>query len=190
MMILNKYEGETERIALDSAYKWPKSMVMFKRCLMVQRIDVEETDKQLVLINLHLEAYDDGKTREKQLNVLKEIMLEEYEKGNYVIAGGDFNHMFPTVDNSKYPVIDDSHFSAKAIPEDYLPEGFKYVVDGEVPTSRLLDKPYSDTYEDTQLYVIDGYIVSDNVKVNSVKTIDNQFKYSDHNPVELNVTIE
>lgn len=190
MMILNKYEGETERIALTSAYKWPKSMVMFKRCLMVQRIDIEESDKQLVLINLHLEAYDDGKTREKQLNVLKEIMLEEHEKGNYVIAGGDFNHMFPTVDNSKYPVIDDSHFSAKAISEKYLPEGFKYVVDGSVPTSRLLDKPYSGTYEDTQLYVIDGYIVSDNVKVNSVKTIDNQFKYSDHNPVELNVTIE
>jgi len=53
-----------------------------------------------------------------------------------------------------------------------------------------LDKPYSGKYEDTQLYVIDGYIASDNIKVNSVKTVDNQFKYSDHNPVELNITIE
>ncbi len=189
MMILNKYEGETERIALESAYGWPKSMVMFKRCLMVQRVKIENTENELVLINLHLEAYDDGKTRENQLNVLKEIMIEEYEKGNYVIAGGDFNQLFPTVDNSKYPVLDDSHFSAKEIPEKYLPEGFKYVADGEVPTSRLLDKPYSGSYEDTSLYVIDGYIVSDNVKVNSVKTIDKQFKFSDHNPVELNVTI-
>lgn len=190
MAILNKYEGKTERIALDSAYKWPKSMVMFKRCLMVQKIDVEDTDKQLVLINIHLEAYDDGSAREKQMKVLKDIMVKEYEKGNYVIVGGDFNQTFPTVDNTKYPIIDDSNYSAKQIPEKFLPKGFSYAIDGEVPTTRLLDKPYSGKYEDTQLYVIDGYIVSDNLKVNSVKTIDKQFKFSDHNPVELNVTIK
>jgi len=190
MAILNKYEGKTERVALDSAYSWPKSMVMFKRCLMVQRVKVEETDKELVIINLHLEAYDNGKTRESQMEELKNIMVEEYKKGNYILVGGDFNQIFPTVDNSKYPILDDSNYSAKEIPEDFLPEGFKYAVDGSVPTTRLLDKPYSGKYEDTQLYVIDGYIVSNNIKVNSVKTVDNQFKYSDHNPVELNITIE
>lgn len=190
MAILNKYEGKTERIALESAYSWPKSMVMFKRCLMVQRVKVENTDKELVVINVHLEAYDDGKTRENQMNVLKELMEKEYKKGNYVIVGGDFNQTFPTVDNSKYPILDDSNYSAKEISEKYLPKGFAYAVDGNVPTTRLLDKPYSGNYEDTQLYVIDGYIVSDNIKVNSVTTIDNQFKYSDHNPVEINITIE
>ena len=157
---------------------------------MVQRGKVEETDKELVIINLHLEAYDNGKTRESQMKVLRNIMIEENKKGNYIIVGGDFNQIFPTVDNSKYPILDASNYSAKQIPEDFLPEGFKYVVDGEVPTARLLDKPYSGKYEDTQLYVIDGYIVSDNIKVNSIKTVDNQFKYSDHNPVELNITIE
>lgn len=190
MVILNKYQGETDRIALDSAYSWPKSMVMFKRCLMVQRIDIAETDKELVIINVHLEAYDDGKTRESQMKVLKNILKKEYKKGNYIVVGGDFNQTFPTVDNTKYPILDDSNYSAKEISEDYLPKGFKYEVDSETPTARLLDKPYSGNYEDTQLYVIDGYIVSDNIKVNSVKTVDNQFKYSDHNPVELNITIE
>ena len=190
MMILNKYAGETERIAFDSAYKFPMSMVMFKRCLMVQRINIEDTDNELVIINLHLEAYDNGNSREKQLKKLKDIMTEEYEKGNYVIAGGDFNHTFPVVDKSKYPVLDDRHFSAKEIPEDYLPEGFKYAVDDETPTSRLLDKSYKVEDKNTQLYVIDGYILSPNVKLNSVKTVSNDFKYSDHHPVELNITIE
>ena len=63
---------------------------------MRKRIDVNETDKQLVIINLHLEAYDDGSAREKQMKVLKDIMVKEYEKGNYVIVGGDFNQTFPT----------------------------------------------------------------------------------------------
>ena len=190
MMILNKYAGETERVAFDSAYNFPMSMVMFKRCLMVQRIKIENTEDELVIINLHLEAYDNGTSREKQLNKLKEIMIEEYEKGNYVIAGGDFNHTFPVVDKTKYPVLDDSHFSAKEIPEDYLPEGFKYAVDDTNPTSRLLDKSYDANDENTQLYVIDGYILSPNVKLNSVKTVSNDFKYSDHHPVEINVTLE
>lgn len=190
MMILNKYAGKTERIALESAYKWPMSMLMFKRCLMVQKIDIEDSDNELVIINLHLEKNDDKKARKSQLDKLKEIMVKEYEKGNYVIAGGDFNQKFPVVNNDKYPVIDEKNYSTKEIEKDYLPEKFKYVVDDSTPTCRLLNKPYVGTYEDTQLYVIDGYIVSDNIKVNSVKTLDNQFKYSDHNPVELNITIK
>ena len=36
-------------------------------------------------------------------------------------------------------------------------------------------------------YVIDGFIVSDNVAVHSVKTKDEQFKYTDHQPVKMEV---
>ena len=32
-------------------------------------------------------------------------MQEEYAKGNYVIAGGDFNQTFPGVDTDKFPII-------------------------------------------------------------------------------------
>ena len=36
----------------------------------------------------------------------------------------------------------------------------------------------------------DGFIVSPNVSVNSVKTMNMGFEYSDHNPVELKFTFE
>lgn len=46
-------------------------------------------------MNLHLEAYDDGEGKEAQTAMLLQILQEEYVKGNYVIAGGDFNQSFP-----------------------------------------------------------------------------------------------
>ena len=48
-----------------------------------------------------------------------------------------------------------------------------------------LNKPYTGSYETSQVYVIDGFIVSDNVAVHSVKTKDEQFKYTDHQPVKM-----
>lgn len=189
MAILNKFSSTATRIALPSAYKWPMRAVMFKRCLMVERMKIDESDKEFVLINLHLEAYDDGNTRLRQLEILKELMVEEYNKGNYVIAGGDFNQKFPVVDNSKYPVLDETHFSAATIPEDFLPKKWNYAVDGSKPTSRLLNEVYSGNYDNTQLYVIDGYILSPNIELKSVETIENSFSYSDHHPVRLSVKL-
>ena len=33
-----------------------------------------------------------------------ELLQREYEKGNYVIAGGDFNQTFDTVPEDLYPL--------------------------------------------------------------------------------------
>ena len=54
---------------------------------------------------------------------------------------------------------------------------------------RVLNKPYTGSYETSQVYVIDGFIVSDNVAVHSVKTKDEQFKYTDHQPVKMEVVV-
>ena len=48
--------ASAERIALPSPFKWPVSVANLKRCLMPVYIDLEGTDAQLVLVNLHLEA--------------------------------------------------------------------------------------------------------------------------------------
>ena len=37
--------------------------------------------------------------------------------------------------------------------------------------------------------MLDGFITSPNVRVESVKTLDEGFTYSDHNPMLLNVTL-
>ena len=70
-----------------------------------------------------------------------------------------------------------------------MPEGFSFAFDDSVPTSRLLNEPYSHQPETTQLYVIDGFLLSPNVQVDSVETLDLDFRYTDHNPVLLEATL-
>ncbi|MFR5029040.1 MAG: hypothetical protein ACLTDF_09965 [Coprococcus sp.] len=41
-----------------------------------------------------------------------------------------------------------------------------------------------------QYYVIDGFIVSSNLQINSTETIDLDFKNSDHNPIRLDVALK
>ena len=86
---------EAWRVSLPNAHSWPVSLANLKRCLLVERLPIDESDQTLVLINLHLEAYTSGEARQKQLDALFALMKEERKKGNYVIAGGDFNASFP-----------------------------------------------------------------------------------------------
>ena len=72
-----------------------------------------------------------------------------------------------------------------------LPEGFSFAYDLGTPSCRLLNQPYdpADT-ANTQYYVIDGFFLSPNVRVESVETVDLGFENSDHNPVRLVVTLQ
>ena len=74
--------------------------------------------------------------------------------------------------------------------KDSLPEGWSFVTDTQKPTSRLLNEEYSGSYENTQLYVIDGFIISPNIEKESVETIENNFSYSDHQPVKLKIKLK
>ena len=64
----------------------------------------------------------------------------------------------------------------------------QYAYDDGVPTCRLLNQPYEPNSSKTQYYVIDGFIVSPNVTVERIETINEGFVYSDHNPVVLEVS--
>ena len=41
-----------------------------------------------------------------------------------------------------------------------------------------------------QFYLIDGFIVSDNIEVETLKTLDRGFVNSDHNPVYMTFTLK
>ena len=82
------------RLALPESFSWPVKTCNLKRCMQETRIPLEGTDAELVLINFHLEAYDDGDGKIAQSKMLAEKLSKEYEAGNYVIAGGDFNQTF------------------------------------------------------------------------------------------------
>ena len=151
---------------------------------------IEGSDKQLVLVNLHLEAYDDGAGKLAQRMMLEQFLTEEYEKGNYVIAGGDFNQSFQR-SHSLYPIKNPELWLPGAIPDNYMPEGWTLAYDETVPTCRLLNQPYEpEDGENTQYYVIDGYILSPNVELVKVQTLDEGFENSDHNPVLLKAVLK
>ena len=179
-----------ERIALPCPFKWPVSTVNLKRGLLVTRIPVSESDAELVLVNLHLEAYDSGEGKAEQTRVLSEFLLEEYRKGNYVIAGGDFNQVFSNTDVSAYPVFE-NHWQPGLIDASGFDAAFTLVMDPHVPTCRSLDQPYAGAdKENFQFYVIDGFIISDNMTIEGYDTISLDFIASDHNPVRLSVSLQ
>ena len=179
-----------ERISLPVPFSWPIRLVNLKRCLLVSRYPVKGSDKELVLINLHLEAYDSGEGKEAQTRQLVSFMQEEYAKGNYVIAGGDFNQRFTSIDQSAYPVYEGmwqpGEISAEAFGSD-----FTLLMDNTTPTCRSLDKPLAGAdAEGFQFYLIDGFIVSANVTPDAVETLDFGFAFTDHNPVRMSFTLQ
>ena len=179
--------SDSERVQLPIPFAWPMKLFNLKRCLLVNRIPIEGSNKELVIINLHLEAYDDGEGKAKQLAILMDTMKEEKEKGNYVIAGGDFNQTFSTTNYQKYPkmndwvcpVIDASNYT-----------DFTFRMDDTHPTCRSLYKTYADADKTNfQYYMIDGFIVSNDITINHLETIDLDFKNTDHNPVSMKITL-
>lgn len=176
---------DAQRIAMPSPFKWPVRVANLKRCLLVSRVPVEGSDKELVLVNLHLEAYSSDEARMEQARELMALLEAEYEKGNYVIAGGDFNQSMPG-GRDAFPVLETKYWVPGQFEEDALAEGWCCAADTSGATCRLLNAPYS---EDTQLYVIDGFIVSPNVEVVSVETVALDFQNSDHNPVRMQVEL-
>ena len=132
-----------------------------------------------------MSAYDEGGTiRVRQLELLNNTMKTEYDKGNYVIVGGDFNHalggtagVFPSQQMLPEWVFE--------LGDEDLTLGMKIVNaqnNTQVPTCRSCDIPYIKGVNYTS--VLDGFIVSDNITA-TAENIDADFMYSDHNPVKL-----
>ena len=178
-----------ERIALPCPFSWPVSAANLKRCLLVSYLPIEGSEAQLVLVNLHLEAYDDGEGKRAQTEQLRSFIQSEYEKGNYVIAGGDFNQVFPG-SLAVYPNTHPELWEPGVLEDSLLPAGWSFAYDNSKPSCRLLNQPYDPSDADnTQHYVIDGFILSPNVELNRVETVDLGFENSDHNPVRIHITL-
>lgn len=157
------------------------------RCYSVSRIPVEN-GKELVLFNVHLSAYGGSdEIRAAQMNMLFTQMDEEYEKGNYVVTGGDFNHDFTGDSTKKLNGGMETDFGwAQPFPIEMLPDTLircdSYEGERLIPTCRNCDIPYE---EGNPVFIVDGFIVSENVEVISTENIDTSFSFSDHNPVKL-----
>ena len=184
----SKYHStEATRIQLPIPFKWPVKLLNLKRCLLVNRLPIQGSDHELVLVNLHLEAYSDNAGKIKQMKMLMKIFEQEVAAGNYVIAGGDFNQTFSNVDLEKYP--NHSDWIPPIIDVSKYPET-QFIMDDNSPTCRSLNKPFHNVDRSKHtFYMIDGFVVSGTITVNSYETIDLNFVNTDHNPVKMNFTL-
>lgn len=186
-MNLSKYQPDhATRHSYYSAYSWPKRLFMLDRCFLVSTFELAN-GKNLVVLNTHNSAYDaGGQLRQQEMPVISNFMLSEYGKGNYVVAGGDWNQNPPEYDLSEmnpgyHPVM------REILDDSLFPPEWEIVYDSQQPTNREIDAPYSK--ETTEVTIIDYFIISPNLKLEEVKTLSQEFKFSDHEPVYLRIKL-
>ncbi len=189
LITLNKYAVKAAyRYQYPGNYAWPINTVQLDRCFIVQYLPIKNSNKEWVIINSHNSAYDKGgKLRKKQLEALKKFILAEYDKGNYVVVGADWNHVLPGIDDSKFKYTEQIPDWRVVFPSDWTPKGWKWGVEKTIPTCRSDRTPYKAGVN--FVTTIDGFLVSPNVDIEYVKGFDLGFKDSDHNPVEIKVRI-
>jgi len=161
------------------------------RCYSVSRIPVEDGG-ELVLYNLHLSAYtSDGTIATEQLRLLLGDMQAEYEKGNWCVAGGDFNKDLLGDSSAYFGKSDVEYTWAQPIPADTF-DGVEIELvapfdpAAPVPSCRNADGPY---HEGQYVLTVDGFLISPNVAFTEAKVVDLAFRYSDHNPVYMDFTL-
>jgi len=173
------------RYSFPGKYGFPKQLFMLDRCFMVNRYPMKN-GRELILINTHNEAYDTGEIRKAQMEYFKNFVLAEYQNGNYIIAGGDWNQSPP--DFKPEFVKNMAKTDQMVIPSDYLPEGWKWIYDSKNPTNRSIHIPYDPSITTTT--VIDFFLVSPNVEAISAECLNLDFEHSDHNPVRIKVKLQ
>lgn len=180
--------GEASRHQLPGRYPMPDRMFQLDRCAALHRVPTTR-GKELVVINLHNSAYDPGdKIKAIQLPYLRDLALAEYQKGNYVILGGDWNQCPP---NFRFDAFLPGHSQGYVqgnVPLDFFPDDWQYAYDPTVPTNRKARDPYvpGQTFET----LIDFFLVSPNLTIRAVKGLPQGFQYSDHQPVWVELGLQ
>lgn len=172
------------RYSFPGEYGFPKQLFMLDRCFLVNRYPLQN-GKELIIINTHNEAFDPGKIRKAQMAYLKDYLLKEYQKGNYIIAGGDWNQTPPGYKPAFSVNVSD--MTQMPIPSDFLPNGWEWLYDNKTPSERNVVTAYGQTKTPTTIF--DFFLVSPNIKALSVEGIQLNFENSDHNPVKIKVKL-
>jgi endonuclease/exonuclease/phosphatase family metal-dependent hydrolase len=182
----SKYQPSTSiRYSFPGEYGFPKQLFMLDRCFMVNRYPLTG-GKELLIINTHNEAFDPGEIRKAQMAYLREFLLSEYEKGNYIMAGGDWNQTPPGFQPEF--ALNKVNTDQMMINSDFLPPEWKWVYDNKTPSNRSVVTAYDPL--STTTTVIDQFLLSPNIKVKSVQCINLEFENSDHNPVRVKVKLQ
>ncbi len=188
----SKYKPESStRYSLPGDFGFPMQLFYLDRCFLVNRYKLTG-GKELVLINTHNEAFDEGgNIRKAQMERLREFVLNEYNSGNYVIAGGDWNQyppdFKPAFPGNKEFTGQVGDFYLMGIEPDFMPLEWKWIYDPGNPSFRTLIAAYDAAITPTS--VCDFFLISPNIESLSVKCHHLGFTNSDHNPVIMQVKL-
>lgn len=184
IMTLSRYLPESStRYGYPGMFDWPVRLFNLRRCMLVDRFPTSN-GKDFLLINTHMSAFDDGSLKKQEMQYLKEFVLAEYAKGNYVIVGGDWNQSPPGFPLTKFGENYQSEsFLLNNIADDFVPRDWKWAFDSFSPTNRYLNEAYMPGR--TFRCLIDFFLVSPNIEVMENTTFDLNFRNSDHNPIEM-----
>ena len=162
------------------------------RCYSVSRIPVDN-GKELVIFNLHMSAYGNSdEIRKGQIEMLCNDMAKEYEAGNYVLCGGDFNHDLKASEED----TESCESWAFPFPRTELPEHFDFCLD--LLSSEEKESLWNSARNADMEYVpgvtytvtLDGFIISDNIECLSYENVSTGYSYSDHDPVKVEFVLK
>ena len=174
---------ESIRYELPGSVSFIDGLFEYNWALTKSRFETS-TPGDLVVINVKLSAFNHGDfIRERQLEFLRNLIEREYRRGNYVIVGGDFSHNLPGTDPFNFNYSEEWPAWLKNIPDVFEVDNFSWQIDESSPTFRSLANVYKSG--ESFLAVTDGFLVSDNIEVEAVETLDFDFENSNHNPVVI-----
>lgn len=143
------------------------------------------------MINSHMSAYDKGgKMRKAQMKLISNVMEKEYQAGNYVIVGGDFNHALGKDMLTHFDHQEKTPDWVSILDQKMLPKNFTMVKAtnrDKIATVRSTDMKYNPKIN--YMTICDGFIVSKNVKAKATN-INTDYRYADHNPVRLEFSLK
>lgn len=136
------------------------------KLLIETRIKIQNTDKELIVYNIHLAPYSKNYyIRKKQIKYILDLAKSEYITGNYIVIGGDWNINFKLDKELKTQL------------EETFEEEWEFTrISGS--THQNIDKKGKQKFK-----IIDNFLFSPNIN-GYINTLEN-FNYSDHSPVEL-----
>ncbi len=188
LVSLSRFRPDSvQRIQLPGQFPWPQRLFHLDRCAMRQLFQTS-WGKELAVYNVHLSAFDeDGSLRRAQLDRLRERVLADYAAGRYVIVGGDWNQVPPGFSwFSLNPTVEETQLP-RSLAFDFFPEGWLWAYDPSLATVRKSDAPY-DAHR-SERSIIDLFLCSPGMRLRRIKTINQEFQFSDHQPVYLEVEL-
>ena len=179
--------SSSSRVQYPGGFDWPTKLYMLDRCALEMRYPLAN-GKELILVNTHNTAYDEtGEIKKIEMAFIKKRYEAEVVKGNKVIIGGDWNQVPPGFDAKHFSKSIDPGYTPQSIAREMLPANFTISFDSTIATNRSNAKAYNP--ESTYTTLIDYFVSSPGIEVLSVRGMDMQFRYSDHQPVLMKVVL-